>query len=174
MGLVPPSTVSCRTHARSGGREDACGSSKKGRTFRPDPSSFVWWPETDLNRRHGDFQSPALPTELPGRAQRLVRIPARPRDGQGQQRATRHSRGRGATRMGRAPKALHGPPELLLAVRHEDQDRRVLWNDCAGVRSLSDDLVGRLAGAAPLHHDGLEPLVLERRLGRARGLPYYA
>ena len=26
-----------------------------------------WWPETDLNRRHGDFQSPALPTELPGR-----------------------------------------------------------------------------------------------------------
>ena len=28
-----------------------------------------WWPETDLNRRHGDFQSPALPTELPGRVQ---------------------------------------------------------------------------------------------------------
>lgn len=27
----------------------------------------VWWSETDLNRRHGDFQSPALPTELPDR-----------------------------------------------------------------------------------------------------------
>ncbi len=27
---------------------------------------FMWWPGTELNRRHGDFQSPALPTELPG------------------------------------------------------------------------------------------------------------
>ena len=27
---------------------------------------LLWWPRTGLNRRHGDFQSPALPTELPG------------------------------------------------------------------------------------------------------------
>ena len=26
----------------------------------------AWWPGTGSNRRHGDFQSPALPTELPG------------------------------------------------------------------------------------------------------------
>ncbi len=26
-----------------------------------------WCPGTESNRRHGDFQSPALPTELPGR-----------------------------------------------------------------------------------------------------------
>jgi hypothetical protein len=26
----------------------------------------VWWPGTELNRRHKDFQSSALPTELPG------------------------------------------------------------------------------------------------------------
>ena len=26
--------------------------------------SFKWWRETESNRRHGDFQSPALPTEL--------------------------------------------------------------------------------------------------------------
>ncbi len=26
-----------------------------------------WWPGTESNCRHGDFQSPALPTELPGR-----------------------------------------------------------------------------------------------------------
>jgi hypothetical protein len=26
-----------------------------------------WWPGTELNRRHKDFQSSALPTELPGR-----------------------------------------------------------------------------------------------------------
>ncbi len=27
---------------------------------------FKWCPETDLNRRHADFQSAALPTELSG------------------------------------------------------------------------------------------------------------
>ena len=26
-----------------------------------------WWPETGSNRRHADFQSAALPTELSGR-----------------------------------------------------------------------------------------------------------
>ena len=31
-----------------------------------DFSNIFWWPRTGLNRRHGDFQSPALPTELPG------------------------------------------------------------------------------------------------------------
>jgi hypothetical protein len=36
----------------------------------------LWWPETDLNRRHGNFQSPALPTELPGRVQCLAIVPA--------------------------------------------------------------------------------------------------
>jgi hypothetical protein len=25
-----------------------------------------WWPETESNRRHEDFQSSALPTELSG------------------------------------------------------------------------------------------------------------
>jgi hypothetical protein len=27
----------------------------------------TWWPEVESNYRHGDFQSPALPTELSGR-----------------------------------------------------------------------------------------------------------
>ena len=27
---------------------------------------YKWWPGTESNCRHGDFQSPALPTELPG------------------------------------------------------------------------------------------------------------
>ncbi len=26
-----------------------------------------WWPGVELNHRHEDFQSSALPTELPGR-----------------------------------------------------------------------------------------------------------
>ena len=29
-----------------------------------------WWPGTELNRRHADFQSAALPAELPGHARR--------------------------------------------------------------------------------------------------------
>jgi hypothetical protein len=35
-----------------------------------------WWPRTESNRRHGDFQSPALPTELLGHgdAMRRARI----------------------------------------------------------------------------------------------------
>ena len=29
-------------------------------------SSYKWWPKSELNRRHKDFQSFALPTELSG------------------------------------------------------------------------------------------------------------
>ena len=36
----------------------------------------LWCPGTESNRRHGDFQSPALPTELPGQcADDLLRRP---------------------------------------------------------------------------------------------------
>ena len=31
-----------------------------------------WWPETESNCRHGDFQSPALPTELSGHRELLA------------------------------------------------------------------------------------------------------
>ena len=37
------------------------------RRSKPLSYSCEKWPETDLNRRHGNFQSPALPTELSGR-----------------------------------------------------------------------------------------------------------
>ncbi len=38
-----------------------------------------WWPGTELNRRHHDFQSCALPTELPGRVgvQGIIALTAR-------------------------------------------------------------------------------------------------
>ncbi len=32
----------------------------------PAVADLQWWPGTESNCRHGDFQSPALPTELPG------------------------------------------------------------------------------------------------------------
>src|SRR5215471_16546079 len=31
-----------------------------------------WWPGTELNRRHADFQSAALPAELPGHSVSLL------------------------------------------------------------------------------------------------------
>jgi hypothetical protein len=31
-----------------------------------------WWPGTESNRRHEDFQSSALPTELPGRSLEIL------------------------------------------------------------------------------------------------------
>src|SRR5471032_1727917 len=34
--------------------------------------TMKWWPGAELNRRHADFQSAALPTELPGRAKPLI------------------------------------------------------------------------------------------------------
>ena len=34
--------------------------------FKSECRNKKWWPETELNRRHKDFQSSALPTELPG------------------------------------------------------------------------------------------------------------
>ncbi len=36
--------------------------------------SVSWCPGTESNRRHGDFQSPALPTELPGQRGAIKRI----------------------------------------------------------------------------------------------------
>src|SRR4249919_1401607 len=34
---------------------------------------FIWWPGRESNPRHGDFQSPALPTELPSQFCLLLR-----------------------------------------------------------------------------------------------------
>ncbi len=39
-----------------------------------DISKEIWWPGTESNCRHGDFQSPALPTELPGRGEGSIKL----------------------------------------------------------------------------------------------------
>src|SRR5690554_2825517 len=40
-----------------------------------DEAAFlIWCPETESNRRHGDFQSPALPTELSGQRGAIKRL----------------------------------------------------------------------------------------------------
>jgi hypothetical protein len=37
--------------------------------FRREATKREWWPEVESNHRHGDFQSPALPTELSGQCE---------------------------------------------------------------------------------------------------------
>src|SRR5690606_24379422 len=39
---------------------------RKRACIAADPCPVKWWPGRESNPRHGDFQSPALPTELPG------------------------------------------------------------------------------------------------------------
>src|SRR4030088_2065234 len=43
-------------------------------TLEP-PTLQNWCPGAESNHRHGDFQSPALPTELPGRGAGRGRMP---------------------------------------------------------------------------------------------------
>ena len=46
--------------------------------FESLPRVLRWWSEADLNRRHADFQSAALPTELPDHMA-YIRVKARKR-----------------------------------------------------------------------------------------------
>ncbi len=43
----------------------------------------MWCPETESNCRHGDFQSPALPTELSGRSRLTRKARIKPADAPG-------------------------------------------------------------------------------------------
>ena len=43
------------------------GKCRAGPTVQTFSTNRKWWPGRESNPRHGDFQSPALPTELPGR-----------------------------------------------------------------------------------------------------------
>ncbi len=64
---TPPAPVSARALCARAGNPRRLRSTTRWR-FRKG-----WWPGTESNRRHGDFQSPALPTELPGPERRRIR-----------------------------------------------------------------------------------------------------
>ena len=50
----------CFTHTENSCRIELPGRQKNARR------ASLWWPEAESNRRHADFQSAALPTELSG------------------------------------------------------------------------------------------------------------
>ncbi len=50
----------------AGGNNRINLSADLGHALSFDVLNFRWWPEAESNRRHRDFQSLALPTELSG------------------------------------------------------------------------------------------------------------
>ena len=65
------------------------------------PFEKQWWPGRESNPRHGDFQSPALPTELPGHALRRWAVRAAHDTGEdGFRQATRLIESVGRSRPG--------------------------------------------------------------------------
>ena len=65
-----PESQSCRSTKKEGkndkGEENRSEKRTEGQREQKGKGNKIC-PGTELNRRHGDFQSPALPTELPGR-----------------------------------------------------------------------------------------------------------
>ena len=96
----------------------------------------VWWPGAESNCRHADFQSAALPTELPGRFVRLVRLV----------RLDRLLRVLRPARIGELKQAVHiskplrGPLEIS-AAQSSSSD--------TGVGAAAPPAVGRRRGPRP-------------------------
>src|ERR1700722_17931815 len=61
-GIFNPLLYQLSYSAQLCGYPGECGFRKKKTRISADLRK--WWPKTESNRRHGDFQSPALPTEL--------------------------------------------------------------------------------------------------------------
>ena len=68
VGSILPRAATPRPEAKSMVAKDAVASVRFcSGPLHCDPRRNRWWPRTELNRRHKDFQSSALPTELLGR-----------------------------------------------------------------------------------------------------------
>ena len=67
--LQPGPCSRSRTAPRSGSRRPKNCAPRRWVSTAGRKAWEIWWPGRESNSRHGDFQSPALPTELPGRMQ---------------------------------------------------------------------------------------------------------
>src|SRR5438876_6568751 len=106
-------------------------------------SSMGWCPGTELNRRHTDFQSVALPTELPGRPGRRNRegtlAESAKTDGAGPPRLAR--------RLRRRTKRISDDEEVAVILR-EDQSVRGERHGRVGrsERQVEEDPLSHRAG----------------------------
>ncbi len=74
-GIFNPLLYQLSYSAKLCGYRGECGFRKK--KTRISAGLRKWWPKTESNRRHGDFQSPALPTELLGHMFRCSEVAAK-------------------------------------------------------------------------------------------------
>ncbi len=74
-GIFNPLLYQLSYSAKLCGDRGECGFRKK--KTRISAGLRMWWPKTESNRRHGDFQSPALPTELLGHMFRSSEVAAK-------------------------------------------------------------------------------------------------
>jgi hypothetical protein len=66
------STSLARVKAVTGGIGSPVAQTKTPRSREAAEAFFIWWPGAESNHRHADFQSAALPTELPGRESMII------------------------------------------------------------------------------------------------------
>ena len=64
-GALPLSYTRIKLERKTGFEPATLALARRYSTTEPLPH-FFWCPEAESNHRHGDFQSPALPTELSG------------------------------------------------------------------------------------------------------------
>ena len=119
-----------------------------------------WCPGLESNQRHHDFQSCALPTELPGH---------RVRAAGGAKRALYANSPAKSTGSAASPKAAKCPASRPLPARRRPvsgssraasgrgRGRRTAWSRTAGIRSPSAD---RIRGSGPCHAQKSEKTVV--------------
>ena len=123
------------SHGSDAGRQRMIAANKSGPP-RSKPSGSIWWLGAESNHRHADFQSAALPTELPSQGARLYA--GRPDRGN-----RRRPRGRGR----RYTPPVNARADAARSVRSASPNS----NSIADVAVIGGGIVGAAAALAAAH-----------------------